>query len=53
MFNVSKCARDANTPVASGGRTRKYFIAAEEKMWNYGSSGINKMTGDDLLKPGR
>ena len=53
LFNVTKCARDFDPPVASGGRTRKYFIAAEEKMWNYGPSGINKMTGEDLLKPGR
>lgn len=52
LFNVTKCARDFDPPVASGGRTRKYFIAAEEKMWNYGPSGINKMTGEDLLKPG-
>ena len=53
LFNVTKCARDFDPPVASGGKTRKYFIAAEEKMWNYGPSGINKMTGEGLLKPGR
>jgi len=52
LFNVTKCARDFDTPVARGGKTRKYFIAAEEKRWNYGPSGIDKMTGEDLLKPG-
>lgn len=53
LFNVTKCARDAATPTASGGRTRKYFIAAEEKMWNYGPSGVNQMNGEQLIKPGR
>ena len=53
LFNVTKCARDFTMPVARGGILRKYFIAAEEKMWNYGPSGINQITGDDLLKPGR
>lgn len=53
LFNVTKCDRDVDIPIASGGRTRRYFIAAEEKMWNYGPSGVNQITGDDLLKPGR
>lgn len=53
LFNVTKCARDAATPIASGGRTRKYLIAAEEILWNYGPSGVNKFTGDQLTKPGR
>lgn len=53
LFNVTKCAGDVVPPVASGGITRKYFIAAEEKMWNYGPSGVNKMNGDQLTKPGR
>ncbi|CAH3142781.1 unnamed protein product [Pocillopora meandrina] len=52
LFNVTKCDRDIKVPIASGGRTRRYFIAAEEKMWNYGPSGVNQITGDDLLKPG-
>ena len=53
LFNVTKCAGDVVPPVASSGITRKYFIAAEEKMWNYGPSGVNKMNGDQLTKPGR
>lgn len=53
LFNVTTCARDAVTLAPSGGITRKYFIAAEEKMWDYGPSGVNKMNGDQLTRPGR
>ena len=53
LLNVTKCAGDVAPPVASGGTTRKYFIAAEEMMWNYGPSGVNKMNGDQLTEPGR
>lgn len=53
LFNVIKCVCDFDLFVVSGGRMWKYFIVVEEKMWNYGLSGINKMIGEDLLKLGR
>ena len=53
LFNVTKCAREAEMSMPSGGTTRRYFIAAEETLWNYGPSGLNKITGKPLTKPGR
>ena len=53
LFNVTKCAREAEMSMPSGGTTRRYFIAAEETLWNYGPSGLNKITGESLTKPGR
>ena len=53
MFKVNKCARNATTSMPSGGTIRRYFIAAEEKLWNYAPSGLNKITGESLTQPGR
>jgi len=52
LFNVTKCAREAEMSMPSGGTTRRYFISAEETLWNYGPSGLNKITGEPLTKPG-
>ena len=47
------------SPIAVGGRTRRYFIAAVEVQWNYAPDGKNEITGepfdevaDTYVKPG-
>ncbi|XP_068726902.1 hephaestin-like protein [Montipora capricornis] len=52
VFKVNKFARNATTSMPSGGTIRRYFIAAEEKLWNYAPSGLNKITGESLTQPG-
>ncbi|KAL9973399.1 hypothetical protein ACROYT_G019855 [Oculina patagonica] len=53
LFNVTKCdGKTGHVPTVSGGKTRRYFIAANEVPWNYGPSGTNKMDGQSLTKPG-
>ena len=33
---------------ALGGKTREYFIAAEEKLWDYAPSGMDNFNGGSL-----
>ena len=35
------------------GKVRRYFIAAEETVWNYGPTGYNAYDGESLNKTGR
>ncbi|KAL9973398.1 hypothetical protein ACROYT_G019854 [Oculina patagonica] len=53
LLNVTKCdGKTGHVPTVSGGKTRRYFIAANEVPWNYGPSGKNNMDGQSLTKPG-
>ena len=40
-------------PTVSGNRTKMYYIAADEVMWDYGPSGVNNIDGKSLTSPGR
>ena len=54
LFNVTKCdSKTGHVPTVSGGKTRTYYIAANEVQWNYGPSGMNNMTGQSLTKSDR
>lgn len=54
LFNVTKCdGKPSHVPTVSGGKTRTYFIAANEVVWDYGPTGMNNMEGQKLTKPDR
>ena len=53
LFNVSRCNGVTPMPPISGGKVRKYYIAADEVLWDYGPSGMDNMTGKSLTKAGR
>lgn len=49
LFNVTKCDGKIHpVPSVSGGKKRTYYIAANEIPWNYGPTGMNNMTGENL-----
>ncbi|XP_078513094.1 ferroxidase HEPHL1 isoform X2 [Lissotriton helveticus] len=47
LYNVESCSDKLSTPPLTG-RERKYFIAAENVLWNYGPEGIDRFTGEAL-----
>ncbi|XP_022788227.1 hephaestin-like protein [Stylophora pistillata] len=52
LYHVTKCNGKSNyVPTVSGGKTRTYYIAANEVPWNYGPTGMNNMDGQSLTKP--
>ena len=54
LFNVTKCdGKSGHVPAVSGGKTRTYYIAANEMLWNYGPTGMNDMDGESLTKADR
>ena len=54
LFNVTQCNNKTfRAPVATGGITRTYYIAAEEAIWDYGPSGMNNFKGGSLTASGR
>ena len=53
IFNVQACGKNVNMPTVSGNRTKMYYIAADEVMWDYGPSGVNNMDAKELTSPGR
>ncbi|CAN0345801.1 unnamed protein product [Lampetra planeri] len=50
LYTVRDCGRAAPAP-AAGGETRRYFVAAEESVWDYGPSGVDAFTGKRLDDP--
>ena len=40
-------------PTVSGNKTKMYYIAVDEVIWNYGPSGVNNIDGRSLTSPGR
>ena len=53
LFNVDKCGRNVTMPTVSGNKTKMYYIAVDEVIWNYGPSGVNNIDGRSLTSPGR
>ncbi|XP_061422642.1 ferroxidase HEPHL1-like [Lethenteron reissneri] len=51
-FNVLECEGTNQSVWHSEGKERTFFIAAEEVDWDYGPSGVNNATGEDLTQPG-
>ena len=53
LFNVTECGKVVDLPSVDGGETRKYYIAADEVIWNYGPTGENNVDGASLTWPKR
>lgn len=53
LFNVSHCDGKSALPSSLTGKTRTYYIAAEEVIWDYGPSGMNNFKGGKLNASGR
>uniref|UniRef100_A0A8C3P1A9 ferroxidase n=1 Tax=Cyanoderma ruficeps TaxID=181631 RepID=A0A8C3P1A9_9PASS len=51
LYEVRPCSRQAAAPSLDG-RVRKYFIAAKEVQWDYGPSGLNRISGKQLSDTG-
>lgn len=52
LYEVRPCSRQAPAPALEG-RVRKYFIAAKEVQWDYGPSGLDRISGKQLSEEGR
>lgn len=52
FYNVKACGQSI-TEHSLDGQERRYFIAAERILWDYGPSGIDKFTGQPLNATGR
>ncbi|XP_058232223.1 hephaestin-like protein 1a isoform X2 [Hemibagrus wyckioides] len=50
FYQVSMCGK--GVPRVSPGHERRFYIATEEAIWDYGPSGINKFTNEPLDKEG-
>ncbi|OXB71026.1 UNVERIFIED_CONTAM: hypothetical protein H355_013979, partial [Colinus virginianus] len=48
IFKVRGC-RKSTTDHSETTKIRQYFIAAEEIVWNYGPSALNRFTGQELI----
>ncbi|XP_042316140.1 ferroxidase HEPHL1 isoform X2 [Sceloporus undulatus] len=51
LFNIKACNHNITRPSESG-QERRYFIAAERILWDYGPGGIDKFTGQALNATG-
>ncbi|XP_038599910.1 ceruloplasmin-like [Tachyglossus aculeatus] len=51
FFQVEDCKKPPTDNV-TGKSVRRYYIAAEEIIWNYGPTGIDHFTGKNLTDPG-
>ncbi|XP_060090916.1 ferroxidase HEPHL1 [Heteronotia binoei] len=47
LYNVKACDQNASKPLPKG-QERRYFIAAEMILWDYGPDGIDQFTGQPL-----
>ncbi|MCJ8745764.1 hypothetical protein PDJAM_G00134240 [Pangasius djambal] len=52
FYHVSLCGKDDTAPKVPPDHERHFYIAAEEGIWNYAPSGINKFTDEPLDKNG-
>ncbi|XP_060717443.1 hephaestin-like protein 1a [Tachysurus vachellii] len=52
FYEVSVCEKGNAAPTVPPGHERHFYIAAEEVIWDYSPSGINKFTGEPLDKEG-
>lgn len=56
QYNVGNCRNDISHPkmkMKMKGHQRRYFIAAEKIIWDYGPQGYNKFSGLPLNASGR
>ena len=56
LMTVDESCRNPDVPLPSSsldGKTRTFFMAAEEVLWNYAPSELNKLTNESLLTQGR
>uniref|UniRef100_A0A8C0H0B5 ferroxidase n=1 Tax=Chelonoidis abingdonii TaxID=106734 RepID=A0A8C0H0B5_CHEAB len=51
LYNVQICHKNVSQPSLTG-QERRYFIAAESVLWNYGPEGYDKFTGQALNTTG-
>ncbi|XP_053129823.1 hephaestin [Hemicordylus capensis] len=51
FYEVKNCSQQHSEPALKG-KLRKYYIAAKEVPWNYGPSGLDQSTGENLQEPG-
>uniref|UniRef100_A0A674K648 ferroxidase n=1 Tax=Terrapene triunguis TaxID=2587831 RepID=A0A674K648_9SAUR len=51
LYNVQICHKNVSQPSLTG-QERRYFIAAETVLWNYGPEGYDKFTGQALNTTG-
>nr|XP_008106315.1 PREDICTED: hephaestin-like protein 1 [Anolis carolinensis] len=51
LFKIKDCNQNITKPSQSG-QERRYFIAAEKTLWDYGPGGIDKFTGQVLNATG-
>nr|XP_028581903.1 hephaestin-like protein 1 isoform X1 [Podarcis muralis] len=51
FYNIKACGQNITGPSQSG-QERRYFIAAERILWDYGPGGFNKLTGQPLNATG-
>lgn len=53
LFSVSDCGlrRDYSIQFARGSQSRTFFLQAEEEMWDYAPSGMDKISGMNLSDP--
>ncbi|XP_061484804.1 ferroxidase HEPHL1 isoform X2 [Rhineura floridana] len=51
LYNIKVCGQNITEPSRSG-QERRYFIAAERILWDYGPGGIDKFTGQALNATG-
>uniref|UniRef100_A0A8D2KXT3 ferroxidase n=1 Tax=Varanus komodoensis TaxID=61221 RepID=A0A8D2KXT3_VARKO len=51
LYSINACGQNIMKPSQSG-QERRYFIAAERILWDYGPGGINKFTGQALNATG-
>ncbi|KAG9351427.1 hypothetical protein JZ751_022677, partial [Albula glossodonta] len=52
FYQVSLCGEEDGSEVAAGGRIRRYYIAAEEDLWNYAPLGYDTFNNRSLVDPG-
>ncbi|XP_062069237.1 ceruloplasmin isoform X2 [Lepus europaeus] len=52
FFQVQDCHKSPAEDGIHGKQVRHYYIAAEEIIWNYAPSGIDRFTNENLTAPG-
>ncbi|XP_073530743.1 ceruloplasmin [Phyllobates terribilis] len=51
MYEVKNCTKKSKMPCKLSSMIRRYYIAAEEVIWNYGPTSVNQFTGQKLDNP--
>ncbi|KAG8580846.1 hypothetical protein GDO81_007441 [Engystomops pustulosus] len=51
IYEVKNCTKKSKSLCKFGSKTREYYIAAEEIIWNYGPTSVDQFTGKKLDDP--